>query len=92
LEYRSYYIHPVYFLLILSLCGFPPFYAETNPELFEVIKRGEFEFPSPHWDQVSDMAKDLIRKILVTDPKRRLIAQQILEDPWIIGEKTARKQ
>ena len=38
------------------------------------------------------MAKDLIRKILVTDPKKRLTAQQILEDPWIIGEKTPCKQ
>ncbi len=73
------------------LCGFPPFYADNNPELFEIIKKGEFEFPSPYWDQVSDLAKDLIRKILVVDPKARLTSDQILVHPWIVGEKTPRK-
>lgn len=60
--------------------------------MFALIKKGEFEFPSPYWDQISDLAKDLVRKILVTDPKKRLTAQQMLEDPWIVGEKTPRKQ
>ena len=74
------------------MCGFPPFYADNNTELFEIIKKGEFDFPSPYWDQVSDIAKDLIKKILVVDPTKRLTAQQILEDPWMVGEKTPRKQ
>ena len=74
------------------MCGFPPFYADNNTELFEIIKKGEFDFPSPYWDQVSDIAKDLIKKILVVDPTKRLTAQQILEEPWMVGEKTPRKQ
>ena len=36
------------------LCGFPPFYEENNKELFEKIKKAEYEFPSPYWDSVSD--------------------------------------
>ncbi len=51
------------------LCGFPPFYEENNQLLFDMIKKGEFEFPSPYWDDISDMAKDVIRKLLVVDPK-----------------------
>jgi serine/threonine protein kinase len=59
--------------------------------LFELIKKGEVNFPSPYWDQISDMAKDLIKKILQVDPKKRLNAEQILANPWIVGEKTPRK-
>lgn len=60
------------------LCGFPPFYEDNNTKLFELIKKGEFDFPSPYWDDISDMAKDLIRKLLVVDPKSRLDANGIL--------------
>ena len=56
-----------------------------------MIKKGEFDFPSPYWDQVSDLAKDLIKKILVVDPNVRLTATQIIEHPWVVGEKTPRK-
>lgn len=40
-----------------------------------MIKKGEFDFPSPYWDNVSDTAKELIRKILVVDPKARMTAE-----------------
>ena len=35
----------------------------------------EYEFPSPYWDNVSESAKDLIQKILVPDPTKRLNAE-----------------
>jgi serine/threonine protein kinase len=60
--------------------------------LFEIIKKGEVDFPSPYWDQISDLAKDLIRKILHVDPTKRLDADKILAHTWVIGEKTPRKQ
>ena len=40
-------------ILYILLCGFPPFYEENNQKLFDMIKKGEFEFPSPYWDDVS---------------------------------------
>lgn len=39
------------------LCGFPPFYEETNEKLFDMIKSGSFDFPSPQWDEVSDIGE-----------------------------------
>jgi hypothetical protein len=39
-----------------------------------MIKRGEFDFPSPYWDDISDMAKELIRALLQVDPVKRLNA------------------
>ena len=60
--------------------------------MFEQIKVAKYDFPSPQWDQISDMAKDLIKKILVADPAKRLDADGILSNTWIVGEKTPRKQ
>ena len=40
-------------------------------ELFDIIVRGEFEFISPYWDNINDGAMDLIRKLLIINPKKR---------------------
>lgn len=53
-------------ILYILLCGFPPFYDDSTQTLFEIIKRGEYEFPSPYWDEVSTDAKDLVSKLLVS--------------------------
>jgi serine/threonine protein kinase len=65
------------------LCGFPPFYAEDNNELFEYIKNAKYEFASPYWDHVSEEAKDLIQKLLVVEPSKRLSCEEILKHPWL---------
>ncbi|KAK2967819.1 hypothetical protein RJ640_027713, partial [Escallonia rubra] len=41
------------------------------------------------WPKVSDNAKDLVKKMLDPDPKRRLTAQGVLEHPWIQNAKKA---
>lgn len=92
MEYRSSTLYLVRCIINDRLCGFPPFYAETNEELFDQIKKAKYDFPSPQWDQISDMAKDLIKQILVADPSKRLDADAILANPWVVGEKTPRKQ
>ena len=77
-------------ILYILLCGFPPFYEENNTKLFEMIKTCTYEFPSPFWDDVSDDAKNLIKAILVRDPKDRLTTEQILAHPWVNGDKAPR--
>lgn len=85
-------LRSVYLSFITRLCGFPPFYAENNQDLFELIKKGEYEFPSPYWDNISEPAKDLVKNLLVVDPGKRYTADKILSHPWIAGGKTPRKQ
>jgi len=67
----------------LLLCGFPPFYGESLPEVFEQIMKAEYDFPEPYWNDISNEAKDLIKKLLVVDPKKRYSAKQALKHPWI---------
>uniref|UniRef100_A0A8D2NTY4 Calcium/calmodulin-dependent protein kinase type 1G n=1 Tax=Zosterops lateralis melanops TaxID=1220523 RepID=A0A8D2NTY4_ZOSLA len=38
----------------ILLCGYPPFYEETESKLFEKIKEGYYEFESPFWDDISE--------------------------------------
>lgn len=73
-------------VLYILLCGFPPFYNENTVKLYECIKKGSFEYPSPFWDNVSEDAKDLINRLLVVDPKKRLTAIDALNHNWITGK------
>jgi len=73
-------------IMYILLCGFPPFYADNNAKLFEKIMNGTYSFPSPYWDKVSQSAKDLIKHMLVVNPKSRYTTKQILEHPWILGQ------
>mmetsp|Transcript_42723 Transcript_42723/g.134623 ORF Transcript_42723/g.134623 Transcript_42723/m.134623 type:complete len:382 (+) Transcript_42723:565-1710(+) len=70
-------------VLYIMLCGFPPFLHESTAVLFQLIRKGEFDFPTPYWDAVSSDAMDLVSKMLVVDAKSRLNAEQCLDHPWI---------
>jgi len=72
-------------ILYILLCGFPPFYEEELPALFDQILKGRYDFPSPWWDNVSEDAKDLVRKMLTVDPKKRISAADVLKHKWVAG-------
>ena len=72
-------------ILYILLCGFPPFYEEELPALFDQILKGRYDFPSPWWDNISDSAKQLVRAMLTVDPKKRITAEEALHHPWICG-------
>ena len=69
-------------IMYILLCGYPPFYNENPPLLFEAIMAGDFEFHSPYWDHVSDEAKDLISNLLVVEPSDRLSASDASKHAW----------
>merc|ERR1711924_80749 len=71
----------------ILLAGFPPFYDDDQAELFAMIKRGSFSFPSPYWDNVSPEAKDFVGKMLTVDPRSRPSADQLLKHKYITGVK-----
>ena len=47
--------------------------------------QGQYDFPDPYWTEISENAKDLVRKLLTVDPRHRLTAAQVLQHPWITG-------
>ncbi|NWX29424.1 KCC1G kinase, partial [Notiomystis cincta] len=69
----------------ILLCGYPPFYEETESKLFEKIKEGHYEFESPFWDDISESAKDFIRHLLEKNPSARFTCEEALRHPWING-------
>lgn len=69
----------------ILLCGYPPFYDENDANLFAQILKGEFEFDSPYWDEISDSAKDFIRQLMCVDVEKRYTCKQALGHPWISG-------
>jgi calcium/calmodulin-dependent protein kinase I len=69
----------------ILVCGFPPFYNENIPLLFESIMKADFDFPLEHWEDISDDCMDFIDQLLVVDPAQRLTAEQALEHSWLQG-------
>jgi serine/threonine protein kinase len=69
-------------VLYIMLSGDPPFFDEDNFLLFEKIKKCEYNFDAPIWKQISVDARDLVSKLLVADPEKRLKANEVLSHPW----------
>ncbi|CAI8596393.1 unnamed protein product [Vicia faba] len=69
-------------MLYILLSGVPPFWAESEHGIFNAILRGHIDFQSDPWPSISPAAKDLVRKMLNSDPKQRLTAQEVLDHPW----------
>ncbi|KAF7840628.1 calcium-dependent protein kinase 2-like [Senna tora] len=70
-------------ILYILLSGVPPFWAETEKGIFDAILEGKIDFESQPWPSISDSAKDLVRKMLTQDPKKRITSAEVLEHPWI---------
>ncbi|KAJ6330605.1 hypothetical protein OIU76_009241 [Salix suchowensis] len=76
-------------IIYILLSGVPPFWDETEQGIFEQVLKGELDFESEPWPNISESAKDLVRKMLVREPKRRLTAQEVLCHPWVQMEGVA---
>ncbi|KAL0736587.1 hypothetical protein Bca4012_012797 [Brassica carinata] len=70
-------------IVYILLSGVPPFWAESEQGIFEQVLHGDLDFSSDPWPSISESAKDLVRKMLVRDPKKRLTAHQVLCHPWV---------
>ncbi|XP_077226088.1 calcium-dependent protein kinase 20-like [Tasmannia lanceolata] len=70
-------------IIYILLSGVPPFWAETEQGIFEQVLNGDLDFSSDPWPSISESAKDLVRRMLVRDPKSRLRAHEVLCHPWV---------
>ncbi|XP_038675860.1 calcium/calmodulin-dependent protein kinase type 1G-like isoform X2 [Scyliorhinus canicula] len=72
----------------ILLCGYPPFYEETEYKLFDRISKADYEFHSPFWDDISEHAKAFTRHMLEKDPAKRFTCDQALRHHWIAENTT----
>uniref|UniRef100_A0A669CCU3 Checkpoint kinase 2 n=1 Tax=Oreochromis niloticus TaxID=8128 RepID=A0A669CCU3_ORENI len=71
-------------LLFVCLGGYPPFHESFGHQsVTDQIIRGEFTMVQSKWKSVSDQAKDVVRKLLVVDPMKRMSIEEALQHPWL---------
>ncbi|XP_062411114.1 calcium/calmodulin-dependent protein kinase type II subunit beta isoform X8 [Sardina pilchardus] len=75
-------------ILYILLVGYPPFWDEDQHKLYQQIKAGAYDFPSPEWDTVTPEAKNLINQMLTINPTKRISAQEALKHPWVCQRST----
>ncbi|KAF8018234.1 hypothetical protein BT93_H3201 [Corymbia citriodora subsp. variegata] len=76
-------------ILYILLSGVPPFYAATASKILREVSQGNLDLESDPWASISDSAKDLVKKMLERDPRKRLSAQEVLCHPWIVDDGAA---
>ena len=70
-------------LLYVMLSKTMPFRAKEVDQLLKQVVKGKFAFkPEDRWRNVSPVAKDLIQKLLVVDPTKRLTIAQVRDHAW----------
>lgn len=74
-------------ILFIMLVGYPPFSGSTTSELLENVGKGKFYMKNPCWNNVSEPAKDLLKKMLEFEPNKRISSQEAIEHPWLVNIK-----
>jgi len=73
-------------IIYVMLCGFPPFDGDNEAAILCNIMSLSYEFPSPEWDNVSEMGKQFITKLLTTQ-ELRMTAKQAIGHAWLKNSK-----
>eukprot|EP01083_Nonionella_stella_P240864 841618_1 len=68
----------------ILLCGYPPFYGDSDSQIFDSVRAGKFDFPSPEWDTISNSAKQFVCSLLKINPTGRLTAKEAMQHRWIL--------
>lgn len=68
--------------MYILLSGRPPFAGDNDREIMDKVAKGKYDLEESPFDKLSNSGKDLIRKLLVMDPKKRISAQEALNHPW----------
>ena len=74
------------------MCGYAPFEGQNDEETFELIKNQELKFIEEDWLNISDLAIDLIRKMLDRNPQSRIKADEILNHSWFKREESSQEK
>lgn len=70
-------------IMYVLLCGYPPFYGDTDADVLAKVRLGNYTFHQRDWKSVTENAKDLVKNLLKMDPKERFSAQLALNHVWV---------
>jgi len=79
-------------IMYVMLCGYPPFFGETDADVLAKVRLGNFSFNAADWKNISEDAKTLIRYLLKMNPRDRFTAEQTLNHEWIKDKAPKAKQ
>lgn len=75
-------------IMYILLCGYEPFYGESEKDLIDENKKAKVEYPDDDWEFVSVEGRDLVEKMLERDPSKRIAPSKALQHPWITRRAT----
>lgn len=70
-------------ITFMLLSGKAPFFGKDDAAIFNMVRKGKFEYTSANWKMVSGDAKEFINALLTLDPKKRPSAQEALGHKWM---------
>ena len=65
------------------LCGYPPFNADNDAQLYRKIQTCDYEFHEKYWDHLSTEAREFVSSLIEPETKRRLKPEEALKHPWL---------
>ena len=71
-------------ILYMFIVGHAPFDGGSDKEIMEKVKKGNYPKNEERWKKASKEVKDLINKLLIYEPSKRLTAFEALKHPWFI--------
>ena len=77
-------------IMHVLVSGYLPFYGQNEKEVFEKIKKADLKFDQDEFKVISESAKDLIRKLLTVDKKKRYTCADALKHEWFTQMETKR--
>ncbi|KAG1670697.1 hypothetical protein FOA52_010973 [Chlamydomonas sp. UWO 241] len=76
-------------ILYILLSGLPPFWGDTEEQIFKMVLRGHIDFKTDPWPRISDAAKSCVKRLLEQDATKRATTQEILGHEWLVKEGAA---
>ncbi|KAK6109169.1 Immunoglobulin I-set domain family protein [Brugia pahangi] len=74
------------------LSGASPFVGATNQETIVNVSCSDWHYRDTIWNEVSDLAKDFIAKLIVKNKHERMTVAEALAHPWITTQKLRTKR
>ena len=76
-------------ILYILLSGLPPFWGDTEEQIFKMVLRGNIDFKTDPWPKLSPDAKDCVTSLLHQDPTKRATAAETFKHRWLANEGVA---